>query len=207
MLKHPFSALVTGPSQSGKTQWVCRLLACIDKMLTLKPERIYYCYSEWQPTYSKIAALGNVQLIEGLPDLDELRDPNVPALVVMDDLMTELSKSTALTTLFTKAVHHWNISCIHIIQNLFYQNTRTARINASYIVLFKSPGDKLQVSTLARQLYPTNTRMFLDVYRDATSTPYGYLLIDLTQTTDENLRLRTSVFPDETVCIYTPRSL
>jgi hypothetical protein len=204
--KHPFSAIISGPSQSGKTSFTTKFLECVNELVTVPPKRIYYCYSEWQPSYNKIAALPNVQLLDGIPNLDELKNPEIPVLIVLDDLMSELSKSSTLTTLFTRGVHHWSISCIHIIQNLFFQNTRTARINASYLVLFKSPSDKLQISTLARQLYPSRARMFLDIYHDATAQAYGYLVVDLTQMTPEQLRLRTAIFPNEKVIIYMPRN-
>jgi hypothetical protein len=204
LFKHPFSTIVSGPSQSGKTQFVSRLLENVELMVDTSFAQIYYCYSEWQASYSKIATLPNVQMVEGVPNLQRLKEATGSSLVVIDDLMAEISKSPTLTAIFTKAVHHWNLSCIHIVQNLFYANTRTARINASYIILFKSPGDRLQVSTLARQMFPGQTKMFVDVFRDCTSDPYGYLVIDLTQTTDDQLRLRTKIFPGEQLIVYVP---
>ena len=45
-----------------------------------------------------------------------------------------------------------------------------------------------------------------DAFKDATSTPCGYLLIDLKQETPEVARLRTKVFPDDVVqYVYVPR--
>ena len=37
----------------------------------------------------------------------------------------------------------------------------------------------------------------MEAFRDATSKPYGYLLIDCPQLTPEDIRLRTSILPGE----------
>ena len=42
-------------------------------------------------------------------------------------------------------------------------------------------------------------------FENATKVPYGYLVIDLKQETPEQLRLRTSIFPDDGVqYVYLP---
>ena len=61
------------------------------------------------------------------------------------------------------------------------------------MILLKNPRDKSQIISLARQLYPTNMRYLQEVYRDATSRPFGYLLIDMTPDTPEELRCRTLI--------------
>ena len=37
----------------------------------------------------------------------------------------------------------------------------------------------------------------MQAYRDATGKPYGYLLVDLTQSLDDRHRLRTKIFLGE----------
>jgi len=96
-------------------------------------------------------------------------------------MMTELKGDENLTKLFTRGFHHWNVSVIHIVQNIFFEGLRTSRINAQYVVLFKNPSDQLQSHTLGRQLFPSQYKYFLEAYADATSEPHGYLVIDLTQ--------------------------
>ena len=144
----------------------------------------------------------NVTLHEGLPDVKELKEFQEPQLVVLDDMMDECSRSPLLNALFTKYVHHYSMSVIFLVQNIFYSKTKTARINTNYMVLFKSPADKLQIAALARQLYPTKSKDFLTAYEDAISEPYSYLLVDLTQATPNELRLRSKVFPDEYTVVY-----
>ena len=43
-------------------------------------------------------------------------------------------------------------------------------------------------------------------FKDATSVPYGYLLVDLKQDTPEDMRLRTTISPDDGVqYMYLPK--
>ena len=64
-------------------------------------------------------------------------------------------------------------------------------------MLFKNPRDKLQILTLAKQMYPGQTDLFLNQYEEAVKRPFGYLLIDLKTTTQDNCRLRTNVLSSE----------
>jgi len=50
---------------------------------------------------------------------------------------------------------------------------------------------------LVSQVYPGDSLGLYDAYVDATKDSYGYLLLDLTQNTNDGLRFRTHIFPDE----------
>ena len=87
---------------------------------------------------------------------------------------------------------HRGLSTIYIQHNLFHQNKlgRDVELQNTHIVLFKSPRDVMQVSTLSAQLGLGSE--LVDWYRDATSVPYGHLLIDLLPRTDDRLRYCTN---------------
>ncbi|CAH0403841.1 unnamed protein product [Chilo suppressalis] len=104
-----------------------------------------------------------------------------------------------LLTFCTKGSHHRNLSVIFITQNLFHQGKgqRDISLNANYIVIFKNPRYRSQIQHLARQVCPENTRFFQEIYYDATAQPHGYLLLDLKQSTPENCRFRTCIFPED----------
>ena len=53
-LVHPFTCMIAGMTGSGKTLWVKSLLQQAQKAIHLPPERIVWCYSQWQPAYSEI---------------------------------------------------------------------------------------------------------------------------------------------------------
>jgi len=94
-----------------------------------------------------------------------------------------------------------------MVHNFFNKNKhmRTISLNAQYIALFKNPRDNGQFAHLAKQLYPHNSCYALDAYIDATREPYGYLLLDLRSEQDEDLRLRTHIFPGERQIVYLPK--
>ena len=86
-----------------------------------------------------------------------------------------------------------------IVQNLFHQckGNRSISLSSHYLVLFKNPRDKLQILTLAKQMYPSETDWFIKEYEEAVRRPYGYLFVDLKPTTPDRCRLRTNVLLGE----------
>ena len=113
--------------------------------------------------------------------------------------MIDASKDKRIVNLFTRGSHHRNLSVIYIVQNLFHQGkgSRNISLNSHYLVLFKNPRDKLQILTLAKQMYPGQTDFFLNQYEEAVKRPSGYLLTDLKTTSQENFRQQTNVLPNE----------
>ena len=197
-LKHPFTMLLSGPSMSGKTTLVYSLLNTftlstnIDK--TIENIRIIWVSREKPNTPSSISSL--ISHFSTLTSALKLIEEKSADVIVIDDLMAELSNDVRLSNLFTRDSHHKQISCILLTQNLFYKSQvyRTVSLNAKYIVLTKTVRDLTQIELLGRQLFPKNQNLFLEAYKYATVKPYGYLLLDLTQETPESLRLRSDTF-------------
>ena len=171
-------------------------------MIDPSPERVTWYYGEWHSAYENLD-IPNLRLEEGLPTSFDASKRNI---VVLDDLMAETDER--VTNLFTKKSHHCNTSVIYLVQNLFPKNKecRTISLNSQYIVVFKNPRDVSQMTTLAKQMYPGRVKFVQEAFADATSTPYGYILVDLKQDTPEDLRLRTSILPDNAVqYVYIPK--
>ncbi|GFU28698.1 uncharacterized protein TNCV_468841 [Trichonephila clavipes] len=184
-LVHPFTLILAGPSGSGKSQFVKKLIE--NKMIKPFPKNIIWCYGVYQALYEEMP---NISFHEGIPsNLHQYSD----ALIVIDDLMGELENNPQLTKLFVKFSHHRNLSIIFVVQNIFHKGKeiREISLNAHYLVLFKNRRDQSQITHLGRQLYPRKVKFFQECYADATSKPCGYLLIDLKPETDESLRVRT----------------
>ena len=202
-LKHPFTGIVAGPTACGKSTWVKNLIIYQKDMIDPAPEHVIWFYGEWQPLYDTLS--GMVEFREGLTDLNTLNTKK-QTLIIIDDLMTETDKS--VSNLFTKGSHHRNLSVLHLVQNVFDKNkhTRTISLNAHYLVIFKNPRDASQITHLAKQMYPGHVRFLQEVFLDATSEAYGYLLIDLKQETPEHLRLRTTIMPNEIQYVYMRKS-
>ena len=182
--------------------WKKRLSKLIKKnVVRPKPDRIVWCYAEYQKLYE---TLPQVEFVQGLT---QDFNPEQNNLLIIDDLMSENDK--AIANLFTKGSHHKNIRVIYIVQNLFNKSKehRTISLNSQYLVAFKNPRDTNQISALARQIYPKHSKSVLEAFADATSLPYGYLLFDFKQSTDEKHRLRSKILPGETQIVYLPNHL
>ena len=89
-----------------------------------------------------------------------------------------------------------------ILQNLFHQGKycRDISLNTHYFISFKNPRDTQQIKLLGRQI--GIQKKLSDVYLDATETPFGYLLIDLSPVINDIYMLKTRNFPDEDTIIY-----
>jgi GTPase SAR1 family protein len=196
--KTPFTAIIAGPTSSGKTLLTRKILRHYQTVLyptpQYKPLKVLWAYGQWQPLYN--VALPNVQVTyyDGLPPSEELESHH---LIVIDDLMSEAENSKDLLKLFTRGSHHNNQNVIFITQNLFHKGQRDMSLNSHYIILMKNPRDSSQIQPLARQMDPLNWRYIVDAYKQATEQSHGYLLFDLRQDTPQSLRFRTRITPEE----------
>ncbi|GFY78924.1 uncharacterized protein TNIN_96301 [Trichonephila inaurata madagascariensis] len=61
-LKHPFSMMICGPSNSGKTFFVRRILET--KLIKPFPNKIIWCYGIYQKLFEKMS---DIEFHEGIP--------------------------------------------------------------------------------------------------------------------------------------------
>ena len=104
-----------------------------------------------------------VEFVKGIPtalEQDSYFEANKRNLIVFDNQMIDASKGKRVVNLFTRGSR--NLSVSYIVQNLFHQGkgSRSMSLNSRYLVLFKNPRDKLQILTLAKQMYPGQTDFF-----------------------------------------------
>ena len=153
--------MVAGPSRSGKTYWVARLLMTKDKRIHPTPDRIVYCYRHWQNMYNTLCMHDpSIRWQQGLPNsvlVEKLED----TIIVIDDLMEAGMSDPTLMSMFTEGSHHRNISVIFIVQNLLHQGrrSRSLNLNTQYLMLYTNPRDMQQINTIAQQMYPTDWRL------------------------------------------------
>lgn len=206
-LLHPFTAIVSGPTGCGKTQFTMRLIKERQEKILPSPERIVWCYGIYQKEFDSLQkSPNNVEFYDGLPNLN-MFDGLHRILLIIDDFMHETDAE--VSQIFTKGSHHKNISVIYLSQNLFYggnRQNRTISLNTHYLIVFKNPRDAMQISHLARQMYPgKKAKHMIEAFADATVQPYTYLFIDLKPNTDDRYRLRTNIFSDEKQYVYLPK--
>jgi hypothetical protein len=201
--KHPFCMMVAGPSRSGKTHWVMNLLR--ERRIEPVPHRIIYCYAHWQEKYDELKQFApNTHFNQGLPYAYFLKQLE-NCVIVLDDLMDVAMKEPTIMSIFTEGSHHRNVSVIFLSQNIFHlgKHSRTMSLNVQYMVLFKNARDQSQIQTLARQMFPTDWRSFLQHYEVETSKDHGHVILDLHPSTPNDRRIVTDatshVTPSQTL--------
>ena len=121
--EHPVASMIAGLTGSGKTVWV-RFPLQTSEAIYLPPERIVWCYSQWQPAYIEmLVAMPHIEFVKVIPtalEQDSYFDVNKRNLIVFDYQMIDASKDRRFLNLFTRGSHHRNLSVIYIVQNLFH---------------------------------------------------------------------------------------
>ena len=123
--------------------------------------------------------------------IDSLKNNGTKNLLFYDNSCEEISKSKGFVDIATTGRHR-GLSTIYIKHNRFHQSKlgREVGLQNTHIVLFKSPRDVMQVTTLGAQLGLGSE--LVEWYPDATFVPFGHLLIDLSPRTDGRLRYFTN---------------
>jgi hypothetical protein len=65
-LKHPFTCTMAGPTCSGKTWFVFRLITNANRVVDPPPKKVVYCYGEFQPSFTEFP---EIDFHEELPDV------------------------------------------------------------------------------------------------------------------------------------------
>ena len=125
-------------------------------------------------------------------------DTSVRNLVIIDDLMNDACATKSVSELFTEGSHHRNLSVINLTQDLFPRGKQstTQRRNTQYLVLFKSPMGQDQIQTIAKFMFPGSVKEFMRIYHQATSRPFGHLVVDTIEALQN--RLKTDIFSSRT---------
>ena len=208
-LKTPSNILVVGPSKSGKTTFVCRMIRERNEMFRDPLPRVLFCYTEWQSVFDALKKVEGVTMHEGLPKDFYSPFDGKPGMLVMDDLMVEGAGDPELEKLITRGSHHRQLTTVCLSQNLFRKGMRTQNLNTHYVVAFKNPRDRTQMGYLFRQAFPKHQKAAEEAFKEATQDRYGYLLFDFETDTPDELRLRTRIFPSDKgpQIVYEPKEV
>ena len=143
-LQAPFTAMIVGPTGSGKTRMLMELIDASSEVSTHPPIEIHYCYGAWQEIFKEKE---NILFHDGLIDIDEvITNDGQHRWLIIDNLMQEVTmdKTKRLESMYTKHSHHRNISVFFVVQNMFSNNLRTISLNTCLLYTSPSPRDKRQ---------------------------------------------------------------
>ena len=207
-LKKNFKIFLSGPSGCGKTTFITDLITNLDQISVDPPKKVIYFYKEWQTKFAYMEQTLGVNFIEDNDMIiEQIKDFNVPALVIFDDMLNS-ENLKAVAQLFTVFGRHLNLCLAFLTQRLFNNNEFFRQIsqNSDYIGVFKNPRNSREIRTLASQITP-KTLELLTIYQKATKEPYSYVLINLTQEGLPQLKYISNVFSkNHVVNVYVPTS-
>ena len=73
IFKTPCSCVIAGPSQSGKSTVLKKILQDNKLLFSPAPTKIYYCYSVWSSGYEPLKLVDpTIEFIEGIMDRDAI---------------------------------------------------------------------------------------------------------------------------------------
>ena len=219
---HPFMMTICGPSQSGKTYFIKRLIENNDEIFHPPFTKLLFYYSStYQDIFDEIIGIikenkNNSMLKEyefikcklNSPSVSEIKQKlGKQTLIILDDLMINAvdnkENTKRIDELATRDCHHEDFSIIFTCQNINYGNTklRTARANSQYIVVFNNVGDNRNLKTI---LYnkDLSKNILENLIDDMNKDNHGYIVFDNHIKSENNVRIRKNIFPNEITTIY-----
>ena len=158
----PFAMSVTGPSQSGKSEFIVKLLKYKASLFSVDFEKIYYFTPEalfvrHNEIFEKLKELcPQIQHFSGLPDILQLNltHDRRPKLLIIDDLMNDFLSNEKMVQLLSVEVHHFNITVIFTFQNIYAPSKfgKTIARNVNYRVIFYNRMDLRETRNISLQI-------------------------------------------------------
>ena len=101
---------------------------------------------------------------------------------------------------FTRTAHHRNVSIIILVQNFFNKNLREITLNCQYLCLMKNPRDNSFINYIGRQMNGgQNNKILQEAYKKCCEEKYGHVFIDNSQHQENDLRIRSNIFPKKAI--------
>lgn len=197
-LKKNCKLFISGPSNSGKTTFIQSLLKNAENFLSQPTSKTIYYYTQWQEKFDEMAGDGvvdifiedNENIIEELKNLSS----DGPIFVVFDD-MINTKNMAQIANLYSTVGRHSNISMAFLTQKLFVNDPFFRQIsqNSDYFVIFKNPRNSTEIRSLSSQMTPGSMEL-QHIYKYATTEPFSYLFINVTQECIPELKYLGNLF-------------
>ena len=202
-LQLPNHALFVGASMSGKTTLALRLLYNIHRLHPM-PKTIIFYYDQYQDSYLRLQQFLaskdiEMELRQGCKlSLDEIEKRDHQTLIIIDDATEETASSPDIAKITTNG-RHKNVSLWLLWHSLYskHPSSRLITQNVGYIFLLPSVRLISQIHSLDTQMRMKGR--LVAAYQHATDMSdrdERYLLLDLTVTTPNAYRIRSSITKD-----------
>lgn len=160
-IKMPFRLLIVGPTSSGKTTLVYRLLKQPKALFGTTFQHIVYAVPKMTDSHAQFVdmlqnSFPHLTVHEGIPDIEQLGVMTGSKLLILDDLIHAVVNSESMHKAFTVLSSHTNTNIILISQNYFTQGKFANSLirNISDKILFNDKSDRMWLNTVSRRMFP-----------------------------------------------------
>ena len=207
----PARILVGGPTMSGKSHFISKLVKYREQVFDQKFVSIIYClpsnsfhlHSDFIHALRESCEDIPVKIVEGMPNIEELALDMTKEhkLLILDDLMQPAFNSKSMLDLMTSQSHHANITVVVTTQNIFIPSKygKTVTRNCSTKVIFWDHSDVQLLGILSSKMFPKKSSGFLLecfewMYKNEGTE---YIVIDSSPVSllSRQMKVRTNIFP------------
>lgn len=171
----PFRMIISAPSGSGKTNFLCNLICLFDKTFY---DIIICVKNKAEPLYEmiedKLNKTGQIKIFED-GEVPKLADDKKNRLIIFDDLLYD--NQSEIKQYFIRG-RKKGFSCIYLTQS-YFQTPKDLRLQCNYIILGRNVLKRdlnIILQEIASSLSLDELQKF---YNEATKEPLNVLFIDL----------------------------
>lgn len=221
---HPFTSIVCGPTQSGKSTFVQQWMINHKDYVNVEFDYIYIFMGTDEKDNPTLTSLKNffpdkvsifkcdAEMCKELETfvkniMERKAKAKQNGCIIFDDLMKELSNCEIILDIFTKYSSHWNVSVIFITQNVFYKGKNSSQNvtlyrNTHILILFKSFLDTTTLRNIASRISSTSNSKNLNKMLREIIERHRYVVIRGDMNTHPLLRYTTGYFSSHPIPHY-----
>ena len=168
----PSCTIIAGPSNSGKTSLLTKILIHKNNLLTTQNLKTILFFNQEQEIYKSWYDSGIINHSQkGIPSISDFQDitnfysEGNGAIVIFDDLGGEVSSNLHFFEhIFVVLSHHLNLTVFLVVHNLFEKSLRKISLNTNRFIITANYRDKSQIGFLSRQAFPKSKNFLTSVY-------------------------------------------
>lgn len=213
LFEHPCRIVLLGPSSSGKTTLVKRILSQRDKLFKPAPLDVNWFYQVESAATNLKRDLPEVNFIKGMPNRDDIfkRDASdPPAIIVIDDMAARENGKEDIKTMESlfSAVRHANVTIIILLHSI----AKMAKVmnNATHLIGMLNGAGADTVYTAANNVYAHGRKPFFKFCGQETKNlmrkKYPYLVVTAAAD-DDCLICRTRVLDGDQNTFFAPAGM